>query len=233
MNWCDTHNIPVFDDVCPLCGGAAREISADIRPVFPEEKLLLAIVKGKEPDHYQNKSVWNISKWYIVDGKKEEIRIGELNKLSLEDIEAIKKTYDANVDSLDYEWFETNISCFVEANKEHFDVINTEAISYIQSYKDRYDINDMMVSFSGGKDSTVTSHLVNTAFGTNKIIHIFGDTTLEFPTTIEYKKRFNKNEESKGVRILTAKNREKNFDDLVKVVGPPSRVILYTSYIKL
>ena len=42
---------------------------------------------------------------------------------------------------------------------------------------------------------------------------------------IEYKKRFNRNEESQGVRILTAKNREKNFEDLCDVIGPPSRVM--------
>ena len=47
----------------------------------------------------------------------------------------------------------------------------------------------MMVSFSGGKDSTVTSHVVRTALGSNDILHIFGDTTLEFPYTLEYKKR--------------------------------------------
>ena len=61
--------------------------------------------------------------------------------------------------------------------------------------------------------------------GTNKVLHVFGDTTLEFPYTLEYKKRFNKNEESQGVRVLTAKNREKNFEQLCDVVGPPSRVM--------
>ena len=35
----------------------------------------------------------------------------------------------------------------------------------------------MMISFSGGKDSTVTSHLVRTALGSNDILHVFGDTT--------------------------------------------------------
>ena len=82
----------------------------------------------------------------------------------------------------------------------------------------------MMVSFSGGKDSTVTSHIVNRALGTNKVLHIFGDTTLEFPYTLEYKKRFNKNQESQGIRVLTAKNRE-NFENLCEIVGPPSRVM--------
>ena len=114
---------------------------------------------------------------------------------------------------------------FVSANRDRFHFIDEEAVRFVQSYKDKYPIEDMMVSFSGGKDSTVTSHLVTKALGTNKVLHIFGDTTLEFPTTLEYRKRFPQNEESKGIRILTAKNREKNFEELCKVVGPPSRLM--------
>ena len=93
-----------------------------------------------------------------------------------------------------YKYFDEYKNKFVEANKIRFNYITEEAITYIQSYKDRYDINEMLVSFSGGKDSTVTSHLVSTALGTNKVLHIFGDTTLEFPQTLEYRKSFNKNE---------------------------------------
>ena len=64
----------------------------------------------------------------------------------------------------------------------------------------------MCVSFSGGKDSTVTSDIVRRAFSSNKVYHIFGDTTLEFPLTYEYKKRF-----AREHRVLPAKNYEKNF----------------------
>ena len=45
---------------------------------------------------------------------------------------------------------------------------------------------DMFCVFSGGKDSTVTSDLVIRALSEPKILHIFGDTTLEFPETIKY-----------------------------------------------
>ncbi|WP_244648249.1 phosphoadenosine phosphosulfate reductase family protein [Ruminiclostridium herbifermentans] len=83
----------------------------------------------------------------------------------------------------------------------------------------------MFVSFSGGKDSTVTSHLVTKALGTNNVLHIFGDTTLEFEKTYEYKNRFRTNEVSKGIPIISAKNREKNFEELCETIGPPSRVM--------
>jgi phosphoadenosine phosphosulfate reductase len=44
----------------------------------------------------------------------------------------------------------------------------------------------MFVSFSGGKDSSVVSDLVMRALGRADILHIFGDTTLEFPETFQY-----------------------------------------------
>ena len=45
-----------------------------------------------------------------------------------------------------------------------------------------------------------------------EVIHIFGDTTLEFPETYEYIKRFKKNH--RFTPMLNAKNKEKNFYDL-------------------
>lgn len=61
--------------------------------------------------------------------------------------------------------------------------------------------------------------------GTNKVLHIFGDTTLEFDKTYEYKERFRKNDDTKSIQVITSKNREKNFEELCKVIGPPSRVM--------
>lgn len=226
LYWCDNCMIPIYEKNCSCCGKTGRYIGRDIRPVFPEEKLLIALMQNKDNPHiFDNASVWYGGNSYIVDGKRIKVSVTAANRWPLEKIKEIKLAYDEWVDSIDRTFFEKNIAVFVEANKDRYNYINEEAIHYIQGYKDKYAIEDMMVSFSGGKDSTVTSHLVNKALGTNKVLHVFGDTTLEFPSTIEYKKRFKLNEESQGVRILTAKNREKNFEELCKVIGPPSRVM--------
>ena len=225
LYWCKTCNIPLYDKTCSICGNEAEYITTDLRPVFPEESLLLALINEKEPDFYQKKSIWYGSNFYIIDGEKLKLSITSLNKWSIKKIKSIRDKYKENESNLIYKFFNEYKSKFVEANKTRFNNITEEATNYIQSYKERYDINEMLVSFSGGKDSTVTSHLVNTALGTNKVLHIFGDTTLEFPQTMEYRKSFNKNEDFYGVRVLNAKNREKNFEDLIEVVGPPSRVL--------
>jgi phosphoadenosine phosphosulfate reductase len=225
LYWCGNCNIPIYEKVCPICEKEGSYVATDLRPVFPEENLLISILLADNPFEYQKDSVWYGSNSYIVNGKKVKLSVSKINKKSIDEIKEIKDKYDRYATEIDYQYFNEYKDRFVKANKDRFNFITEEAVTYIQQYMEKYDIDDMMVSFSGGKDSTVTSHLVNQALGTNKVLHVFGDTTLEFPYTLEYKKRFRNNEESQGVRILTAKNREKNFEDLCEVVGPPSRVM--------
>lgn len=223
--WCEECNIPIFEKVCPICGKQGRYIATDMRPVFPEENVLISLLLDDNPIKYQADSVWFGSGAYIINGKKVRLSISKINKLPIENIRRLKEKYEAFADSISYEFFNEHVKRFIAANADRYNYITEEAVHFVQQYRDKYEIDDMMVSFSGGKDSTVTSHVVNRALGTNKVLHVFGDTTLEFPYTLEYKKRFNKNEESQGVRVLTAKNREKNFEELCEVVGPPSRVM--------
>lgn len=223
--WCFECNIPTFDRICPICGKEGDYIATDVRPVFVEESVLISIILAGDPYKYQNSSVWYGSGAYIIDGKKVKLSIAKINNYSIDKINDIKEKYEEAILNVDRTSFNKYIERFIKANEERYNHITNEAVNFVQQYATRYEIEDMMVSFSGGKDSTVVSHIVNKALGTNKVLHVFGDTTLEFPYTLEYKKRFNKNEESQGVRILTAKNREKNFEELCKVVGPPSRVM--------
>lgn len=223
--WCTECNVPIFDNTCPVCGKEGKYIATDVRPVFIEENVLISIIMSNDPYKYQNSSVWYGSGAYIIDGRKVKLSVSKINNMEIDQIKEIKAKYDEAIENVDRTNFEKYIALFVEANTERYNYITTEAVNFVQQYAARYTIEDMMVSFSGGKDSTVVSHIVNRALGTNKVLHVFGDTTLEFPYTLEYRKRFNKNEESQGVKILTAKNREKNFEDLCKVIGPPSRVM--------
>lgn len=226
LYWCDECKVPIFEKECPCCGRQGSYLATDIRPVFPQERLLLGLIQGLEnPLCYDKASVWYGGSTYFVDGRKVKIPLTTINKWPLDKIKKVKEQYDLLVSQIDDTYFQENICKFVTANADRYNAITEEAIRFIQSYRNQYPIEDMMVSFSGGKDSTVTSHLVNRALGSNKVLHVFGDTTLEFPTTYEYKKRFPKNEESLGVRVLSAKNREKNFEELCEVVGPPSRVM--------
>lgn len=218
--WCESCNLPIYLDTCPMCGQATKYVATDARVVFPEEKLLLAIIEKKEPLAYENSFVINNINTYIIDGIKHTISIQKLKELPMDEILYIKQEFNKYLDQLDYDKFNNMIAKFTEANADRYYEISDEAINYVQQFGERYDTADMFVSLSGGKDSTVVSDIVTKSFPNSEIIHIFGDTTLEFPTTYEYKRRF-----ARGHRVITAKNYEKNFEELCEQIGPPSRVM--------
>lgn len=218
--WNKELNIPVILDELVPEDSNLKLIASDIRPVFPEERLLLEILLDK-PLKYINSSCWNsVGGTYFIDGKKVTITINKLKKL---DDNKIRERYHHYNELNDDSAFRKYIDLFIEKNNERFEFLSNEALEYIKTVSQDYDFNSRFVSFSGGKDSTVVSDLVIRALGTPKVLHIFGDTTLEFPETYEYVKRF------RGSHRLTpmidSKNREKNFYDLAEIIGPPSRVM--------
>lgn len=246
--WCKKHKIPIFDKKCACCERDYREkgieinpdlieyIGTDLRPVFPEEQLLLGVILDeKNPLQFIGKSVWYNGYAYIVDGEKVKISIDKLNSLTINEVKKIKSVIEryivpnaADADeafssSVDYDAFDHNIAEFIYANKDRYKQIEKEAIEHIQEWAAKYDKTSRFVSFSGGKDSTAVSSLVVDALGSNEVLHIFGDTTLEFLTTEKYKDRLKRT--IKPAYFRTAKNRTKNFEELCPVYGPPSRVM--------
>ena len=74
--WCPKCRTPIIRVVndqakhdCPLCYGKVSHMSADLRPVFPEERLLLELLLDKKPNEYVEKSVWASNSRYYIDGK--------------------------------------------------------------------------------------------------------------------------------------------------------------------
>ena len=218
--WCDDCNIPLFEEICPICAKKAHRIGGDLRPVFPEERLLLEIMLG-EPFKYKDASVWNASgNHYYADGKKIKFTVSQTKKL---DAKEIRKQLTQLSSENSYDVFDANIKKFVTANQKRYDYISKEAMEYIRTKAENAALTEMFVSFSGGKDSTVVSELVMRALGTQEILHLYGDTTLEFPESKEYVKRFRK--EHPKTLVDTAKNKDKNFEELCEQLGPPSRVM--------
>ncbi len=218
--WCKSCNVPIYDEFCPICGTRGDYFTTDARPVFPEERLLIETVMG-EPLKYLEHSVWNASSsGYFVDGKKINFSVE-----GLADIDSNKIRDSINEYSKDntYDYFNQNISAYINANKGRFDDITSEAMDFVSKSAAGYDEKSMFVSFSGGKDSTVVSHLVTTALSKSEIIHIFGNTTLELPETIDYIARFKKN--NRKTPVLTSMNNQQDFFELCKEFGPPSRML--------
>ncbi len=228
IHWCSNCNVPIIKEVnsitkdqCPLCNSKTEYMSKDVRPVFPEERLLLELLKGT-PFIYKEKSIWNTDNRYFINGENtiltvKEMRashIDELRDLLMDNMKANEHTYRA---------FNQNIKKFVEANRERLNYLKDEAHSFIKKACNDNKWSQMIVSFSGGKDSTVVSDLVIKALSDPSVVHIFGDTTLEFPETIDYVNRFKRANPYTIVR--QARNNERDFYDACDEIGPPSRVM--------
>lgn len=74
--WCDSCKIPIINTIiqadkgcCPVCGGKTEYLSADLRPVFPEERLLVELLLEKEPNSLVNESLWASNNRYYINGK--------------------------------------------------------------------------------------------------------------------------------------------------------------------
>ena len=223
LYWCATCNIPVYDEICPICGCKGEYFTSDARPVFPEERLLIEIILGK-PFCFIEDSVWNGSgNRYYVNGRKIPFSVTNLKNY---DPDVIRKKLEELKDQNTYTHFDEMIAKWINANAIRYDYIASEAKSYISQYSKKYlndDVNAAFVSFSGGKDSTVVSDLVRKATGNPSIIHIFGNTTLEFPQTYEYVERFRAT--NRRTPMLRAENKEQDFFNLCETFGPPSRTL--------
>lgn len=206
LYWCDTCNVPLYNETCEVCGSEGRLFTTDVRPVFPQERLLIEILLGK-PLEFKDKSVWASSgDRYYVDGKKIQF---STNQHCDEDADLVRNEWEKYSEFNNYSEFDSVIEKFVKANRNREAFLEDEAMSYIKKASVGYDSSSMFVSFSGGKDSTVVSDLVMRGLGRSDVLHIFGNTTLEFPQTINYVSAFKK--QHPHTPLLSAENKEQNF----------------------
>ena len=189
--WCENCNVPIYENICS-CGCEGNPFTSDARPVFPEERLLIEILL-KKPLAFINDSVWNgAGNHYFVNGKRISFSVSKLKDLDPDQIRVELAKYTSENNSVA---FDAMIKKWVSANTNWYNHITDEARQYIRKKSASF-LNDescaMFVSFSGGKDSTVVSDLVRKALSKPDIIHVFGNTTLEFPETYDYIQRFKK-----------------------------------------
>lgn len=225
--WCENCKVPLIHlstavekGTCPICGGKTHYLSADLRPVFPEERLLLSCLLDKEPDSLMGNSVWAANSRYYIDGKGISI---SSKTFADADTDSISETVHRYSEVVDYSTFNANAALFIQANQHRLAYLKDEASVFIQNAASKFNEENIVISFSGGKDSTVTADLVIKALSNPSLVHIFGNTTLEFPSTLEYANRYR---DSHPLAIFQiAKNDEQVFYDVCEDIGPPARMM--------
>ena len=220
--WCSHCEIPVIGNaICQLCGTPGKQISQNgiCNPVFLQEKRLLSKILNND---LCEKNIWYLgSSYYLIDGKRVRVPYVDFYKSKghLLVAEELRSKIENN-DSI------PNEDLFIKANERYINELIYEAESYITSLidmlKERPGKKYMpTVSFSGGKDSTVVSRVVRDALQDESVIHYFGDTTLEFPSTHTYVENYFRNENPFTPMIPSETGN--NFFKLCKVFGPPSK----------
>lgn len=231
--WDFENNVPLILDK----SDKFLEIAKDLRPVFLQEKwLLINLFSDRIGKEIFKKSVWATKQnRYIVDGELLDILpIGKFKELTESEIKKLRKNilkFSITQENIDEE--RKIFNTFIKCNKNRFNYIVKSktrdeegeyigAIPFIVENFEKYKNRMTLVSFSGGKDSTVASHLVRVALNNPSVLHIFGDTTLELPKTYEYIKRFQ--EENPFTPFFEERNEENDFFEMCEEIGPPSRV---------
>lgn len=97
----------------------------------------------------------------------------------------------------------------------------TKSQNVIQEAISEFGVKNIYISYSGGKDSTVLSHLVRQIYP--NILHIFSNTTNEYPETLQHIKW---EVEENGMNLLSTRPIDKygrawNFKRVVKEHGYP------------
>lgn len=220
--WCPNCEIPVIDNsICPLCETRGKQISQNgvCNPVFLQEKRLLSEILNIP---LVEKNVWYLgSSYYLIDGKRLRIPYVDFykSKKHLEVADVLRNNIE-NDDEI------PNQQLFIKANERYINELIYEAENYINSLVEEIKGKPgptymPTVSFSGGKDSTVVSRVVRDALQDESIIHYFGDTTLEFPSTHIYVDGYFR-EENPFTPMIPSET-DNDFFKLCNVFGPPSR----------
>lgn len=225
--WCDNCKVPIIQTtnqvdkgICPICGKKTKYMAADLRPVFPEERLLIELLLGKAPHEYINKTVWAANSRYYIDGKPVALA-SQLFQTA--DTELLSEELRKHQSSNNYIAFDKSIKRFIKANASRLNYLKDEAFEFVRKAAEKFDEERIVISFSGGKDSTVTADVVVKALSNPSLVHIFGNTTLEFPHTIEYAERYRDNHPQAIFQV--AKNNEQIFLDVCEDIGPPARMM--------
>ena len=153
--WCDTCKTPIINTViqadkgiCPLCGGKTKYLSADLRPVFPEERLLVELLLKKKPNSLVNESVWASNNRYYINGKPVTMSNSIYEHANTDIIIENLHSFSA---ANSYEAFNKYIQLFSLANRSRLEYLKDEAFQFIQKASSKFPIENVVVSFFGRK----------------------------------------------------------------------------------
>lgn len=132
--WCKECQTPIIYNtnavdkgVCPICGKKTRYMAQDLRPVFPEERLLMAVLLDRDPDEFMQKPIWAQNSRYYVGDKSFAL---STTLFQTADTDTIGKKVKELADHIDYTPFNEEIAKFIRANQHRLSYLKDESGSY-------------------------------------------------------------------------------------------------------
>lgn len=113
---------------------------------------------------------------YYISGKPVSI---STSRFQTADTDKLREEIDKYRRNNPSDYFKENIKLFIKANEYRLHDIKEEGSIFIKELVSGFSEEQIVLSFSGGKDSTVTADLVAKSLGNPSLMHIFGDTTLK------------------------------------------------------
>lgn len=215
--WCRKCGVPLLQKRCENCGQEGHKICSDLKPMFDQEcEFIERQIGRKLPGKSWRDGLWMRHKTIWFNGKR-------LMRLSADGKPRITREYKEYHNERKSQHLQYRITpeMLWMANRSTLDLLENEAIYFIREVTGAHPERKPVVSFSGGKDSAVVSYLVRKALGTEDILHIFGDTTIEYPDTYKYNRDFFK--ENAMTPFKVARNEHK-FLKMCSLLDPPTRV---------
>jgi len=216
--WCDACRVPLLQSPCSVCGQDGRAVSSsNMRPVFAGEiRSLLALGAPSWLGPPRDFALWESGGRYYMGGyaiarlrrapAPRRVSVEPIGKPAAQDARRRRSPLMRRL---------------VAANYPRLRELEHQACVFIQEAVSVYPDRTLVVSFSGGKDSTVVSHLVRTALGRADILHMFADTGIEMPDTYRFLDTFRRDRPSVPLMVIRA---SADFFQLCHEIGPPSRI---------
>ena len=178
LYWCNTCGVSLLSCKCENCGEEGKKICSDLKPMFEEEcKFLEKEIEKLLPGKSWQDRLWMRYKTIRFNGRR-------FMRLAADGKPVILKEY-LPMDTLSNPHNHVSPEILYRANQSALDELEEEAISFVRDIEEYYSGRKPVVSFSGGKDSLVISCVVRKALGTDNILHMFSDTTIEYPDTLD------------------------------------------------
>ena len=238
--WCSNCDVPLIQDKCANCKSEVEIVGTSLKPVFAEEYSMFKeiILSDQKLNLKERNFPWVLfrrNNYLFSDTSKGKpylkFKISDknhyLDALFFSQIEKERDFFlkrSRNKKETHFLKDKEYLEKLIPANLSTLERIEKEAISFIKSVIKEHPRKKIVSSFSGGKDSLVTTFLLSKSV--DEIFDIvYSDTLIDFKETTEYIENYI----SKFGNLVHLKAK-REFFELCDILGPPSRMMRWCCF---